>query len=62
MACQKVVSMQIVIRMTKQGQGHEKYRDQEKVLHYKVVRIDLTENVSFELRLEGDREVGQVNI
>lgn len=31
-------------------------------MHNKVVRVDRIEKVSFELRLEGDREVSQVNI
>lgn len=31
-------------------------------MHYKGVRVDIIEKVSFELRLEGDREVSQVNI
>lgn len=48
--------------MIEWGKGNKDYRDQEKVLQDKVVRVDIIEKLSFELRFEGDREVSQVNI
>ena len=48
--------------MIEWGKGNMDYRDQEKALQDKVVRVDIIEKLSFELRFEGDREVSQVNI